>query len=91
MGAAPDRPFVASEVAEGRFLLVSGQTPVSSGHSTPGPIGENYQFNLDLINGLSGVLPGADLHLLETGHFGLETHGDEIAGLISNFLSRKVR
>lgn len=35
-------------------------------------------------------LPEAELHLLDAGHFALETHGDEIAGLIRDFLGRKV-
>ncbi|SCL71937.1 alpha/beta fold hydrolase [Micromonospora chersina] len=33
-------------------------------------------------------LPDAEVHLLDTGHFALETHGDEIAGLIRAFLRR---
>lgn len=33
-------------------------------------------------------LPDAEIHLLDTGHFVLETHGDEIATLIKNFLSK---
>ncbi|MGW4330259.1 alpha/beta fold hydrolase [Nocardia sp. NPDC004573] len=33
-------------------------------------------------------LPDAELHLLNTGHFALETHGTEIAALISDFLTR---
>ncbi|MFI6325601.1 alpha/beta fold hydrolase [Nonomuraea sp. NPDC050556] len=35
-------------------------------------------------------LPEAELHLLDAGHFALETHGAEIAGLIRDFLGRKV-
>ncbi|WP_067541620.1 alpha/beta fold hydrolase [Nocardia crassostreae] len=35
-------------------------------------------------------LPDAELHLLDAGHFALETHGTEIAALIRDFLSRKV-
>lgn len=35
-------------------------------------------------------LPDAELHLLDGGHFALETHGDEIAALIRDFLGRKV-
>ena len=31
-----------------------------------------------------------EYHLIDTGHFALETHGGEIAGLIRNFLKRKV-
>jgi pimeloyl-ACP methyl ester carboxylesterase len=31
-------------------------------------------------------LPDAQLHLLDAGHFALETHGDEIASLIRTFL-----
>ncbi|ACQ78401.1 alpha/beta hydrolase fold protein [Beutenbergia cavernae DSM 12333] len=33
-------------------------------------------------------LPDAETHLLDTGHFALETHGDEIAGLVRDFLRR---
>ncbi|MFE4461242.1 alpha/beta fold hydrolase [Nocardia tengchongensis] len=33
-------------------------------------------------------LPDAELHLLDAGHFALETHGPEIAALIREFLAR---
>jgi pimeloyl-ACP methyl ester carboxylesterase len=33
-------------------------------------------------------LPDAELHLLDAGHFALETHGPEIASLIRDFLGR---
>ncbi|MEK6686615.1 MAG: alpha/beta hydrolase [Pseudomonadota bacterium] len=33
-------------------------------------------------------LPNAEIHLLDTGHFALETHGKEIAELIIDFLGR---
>lgn len=36
-------------------------------------------------------LPSAELHLLDTGHFALETHGPEIARLIRDFLGRTLR
>ena len=32
-----------------------------------------------------------DFHLLDAGHFALESNGDEIAGLIRNFLERELR
>jgi pimeloyl-ACP methyl ester carboxylesterase len=35
-------------------------------------------------------LPEAELHLLDTGHFALEDKGDQIAGLMRDFLDRKV-
>ncbi|GAB2760260.1 alpha/beta fold hydrolase [Streptomyces bullii] len=35
-------------------------------------------------------LPKAEVHLLPTGHFALETHADRIAGLIGDFLGRHV-
>lgn len=35
-------------------------------------------------------LKNAEIHLLDTGHFALEEDGDKIAGLILNFLDRKV-
>jgi pimeloyl-ACP methyl ester carboxylesterase len=34
-------------------------------------------------------LPNAEIHLLDAGHFALETHASEIAGLISDFLGRR--
>lgn len=36
-------------------------------------------------------LPDAEIHLLDTGHFALETHGHEIAELILDFLNRKIK
>ncbi|GAA3931115.1 alpha/beta hydrolase [Streptomyces gulbargensis] len=35
-------------------------------------------------------LPDAEIHLLPTGHFALETHAPLIAGLIDDFLERRV-
>jgi pimeloyl-ACP methyl ester carboxylesterase len=35
-------------------------------------------------------LPDAELHLLDTGHFALETHGDEIAARIESFVLPRV-
>jgi pimeloyl-ACP methyl ester carboxylesterase len=32
----------------------------------------------------------AEVHMLDTGHFALETHGPEIAALINDFLARKL-
>jgi pimeloyl-ACP methyl ester carboxylesterase len=36
-------------------------------------------------------LPGAEVHFLDTGHFALETHANEIAGYIRDFLGRKLK
>jgi pimeloyl-ACP methyl ester carboxylesterase len=33
-------------------------------------------------------LPNAEIHLLDAGHFALETHGDQIAQLVRDFLQR---
>ena len=35
-------------------------------------------------------LPNVEIHMLDTGHFALETHGVEIAGLMREFLGRAV-
>ncbi len=35
-------------------------------------------------------LPKAEVHLLDAGHFALETHADELAALMRNFLHRKL-
>lgn len=36
-------------------------------------------------------IPDAEIHLLDTGHFALETHHLEIAELVRDFLARKLR
>lgn len=36
-------------------------------------------------------LPNAEIHLLDTGHFALETHRAEIANLIRNFLGKQIK
>lgn len=36
-------------------------------------------------------VPDAEIHLLETGHFALETHAQEIGALVKDFLSRKTK
>ena len=36
-------------------------------------------------------LPKAEIHMLDTGHFALETHLDEIVGLIKPFLAKNVK
>ena len=36
-------------------------------------------------------LPGAELHLLDSGHFALEDKSEEIAALMKDFLDRKLR
>jgi pimeloyl-ACP methyl ester carboxylesterase len=35
-------------------------------------------------------LPDAEIHLLDAGHFALETNGPEMARLIRDFLGRKI-
>ena len=34
--------------------------------------------------------PNAEVHFFDTGHFALETHGDEIGSVIRGFLARKL-
>lgn len=36
-------------------------------------------------------LPNAEIHLLDTGHFALETHGKEIAQLMGDFLAKHAK
>lgn len=45
-------------------------------------------FGADGARAFIRDLPDAELHLLDAGHFALETHGDEIAALIRDFLGR---
>lgn len=35
-------------------------------------------------------LPDSEIHLLDAGHFALETHAEEIAGLVARFLERVI-
>jgi len=51
--------------------------------------GKNDQiFVVDGAGPYKRELPEAEMHLIDTGHFALETHGPEIAGLIRDFLGR---
>lgn len=45
-------------------------------------------FGADGATAYARDLPQAEIHLLDAGHFALETHGAEIAGLIRAFLRR---
>jgi pimeloyl-ACP methyl ester carboxylesterase len=45
-------------------------------------------FGVDGARAYLRDLPDADLHILDTGHFALETHRAEIAALIHDFLPR---
>ena len=36
-------------------------------------------------------LPDAEIHLVDSGHFALETHAKEISELIKDFLKRKLK
>ncbi|KAB2347222.1 alpha/beta fold hydrolase [Actinomadura rudentiformis] len=47
-------------------------------------------FGADGARAYARDLPDAEIHLLDAGHFALETHGAEIAALIRDFLSRKL-
>jgi pimeloyl-ACP methyl ester carboxylesterase len=53
--------------------------------------GKNDQiFVVDGADPYKRDLPDAEIHLIDTGHFALETHGQEIAGLIRDFLGRSL-
>lgn len=45
-------------------------------------------FTVDGAKAYRRDLPQAELHLLDAGHFALETHGPEIAALMRDFLDR---
>ena len=45
-------------------------------------------FGPDGARAFARDLPDAEIHLLDAGHFALETHGDEIAHLVRAFLAR---
>jgi pimeloyl-ACP methyl ester carboxylesterase len=51
--------------------------------------GKNDPFFLPIgAEGFKRDIPGAQVHLFDTGHFALETHAKEIAGVIREFLAR---
>lgn len=45
-------------------------------------------FNLKGVEILQRLAPKAETHIYDGGHFALESHGDEIAAAINNFLPR---
>ena len=47
-------------------------------------------FTLDGARAYLRDLPDAELHMLDTGHFALETHSSEIAALILDFMKRRI-
>lgn len=47
-------------------------------------------FGADGARAFARDLPDAEIHLLDAGHFALETHGPEIAALIRDFLGRQL-
>ncbi|GAA2796509.1 alpha/beta hydrolase [Saccharopolyspora taberi] len=47
-------------------------------------------FGPDGARAFARDLPDAEIHLLDAGHFALETHGPEIAALIRDFLGRSL-
>lgn len=47
-------------------------------------------FGADGARAFARDLPDAEIHLLDAGHFALETHGPEIAALIRDFLARRL-
>ena len=47
-------------------------------------------FGPDGARAFARDLPNAEIHLLDAGHYALETSGDEIAGLVRGFLERVV-
>jgi pimeloyl-ACP methyl ester carboxylesterase len=50
----------------------------------------DHIFVVDGADPYKRDLPSAEIHLIDTGHFALETHGQEIAGLIRDFLGRSL-
>ena len=50
----------------------------------------DYIFPAEGAHPYKKDLKNLDFHLLDTGHFALEEKGEEIAGLIRNFLSKEV-
>lgn len=54
--------------------------------------GQNDEiFGPDGARAFARDLPDAEIHLLDAGHFALETHGPEIAALVRDFLGRHVK
>jgi pimeloyl-ACP methyl ester carboxylesterase len=47
-------------------------------------------FGADGARAFARDLPDAEIHLLDAGHFALETHGEQIAGQIRDFLGRSL-
>jgi pimeloyl-ACP methyl ester carboxylesterase len=53
--------------------------------------GQNDEiFGADGARAFARDLPDAEIHLLDAGHFALETHGPEITTLVRDFLARRI-
>lgn len=53
--------------------------------------GQNDEiFGPDGARAFARDLPDAEIHLLDAGHFALETHGPEMVALIRDFLARRI-
>jgi pimeloyl-ACP methyl ester carboxylesterase len=53
--------------------------------------GENDPFFLPPVaKAVQGDNPDAEVHLVDEGHFALESKGEEIAGIVREFLGRAV-
>ena len=51
--------------------------------------GNDHYFTAAGARGYLADVPDAELHLLDTGHFALATHADEIADLITAFYAKQ--
>lgn len=48
-------------------------------------------FNVKAVDFYKSVVPKAEIHLFDAGHFALETHSHEISSTILNFLDRRTK
>lgn len=51
----------------------------------------DFIFTVEGANAYRRDIPQAEIHILDTGHFALETHATEIATLIDRFLSQQAQ
>ena len=62
----------------------------AQGRSRPGLVTHDPIFGPDGARAFADDAKDAEVHLLDGGHFLLETAADEVAGLIDGFLARRL-
>ena len=67
VGAAVRGPYSPAVIAEGRFVFVSGQGPLTDGEYVPGTIDEETRLTLENLGGLLAAAGSGFEHVVRCG------------------------